>query len=272
MEITRLGSAMGAEVGGLDLARPLDEGTAHDLYKALVEHRVLLVRAPGLTPEQHMALGRALGEIEVHAFFPNLGEGYEQVSVLDSEQGATAAMWHTDESFLPHPPMATLTQARILPTVGGDTLFASTTAAYAGLSAPMKRYLEGLTALHDLSRVTELRWRFGGATDEAYGAAIAAGRHHAHPIVRPHPETGELGLFVNPTYTRHVVGLPPDESEVLLGHLFRHSVKEQFTWRHQWTEGDVLIWDNRSLMHLALNDFTGRRLMHRVSVVGTHER
>jgi taurine dioxygenase len=167
--------------------------------------------------------------------------------------------------------MATMTYAKEIPPLGGDTLFASTTAAYAALSPPMKRYLEGLTAVHDLSRVTELRHRFGGATDEAYGAAIAAGRHHAHPVVRLHPETGEPGLFVNPTYTRHVVGLPPDESDMLLGYLFRHSVKEQFTLRHRWCEGDLLVWDNRSTMHMVLNDFAGHRLMHRVSVVGGHE-
>jgi taurine dioxygenase len=272
VEVRRLGSALGAEVTGIDVARPLDDGVASDLYKALVEHQVLLLRLPGMTPEQHMALGRSLGDIEVHAFFPNLGGGFEHVSVLDSDEGTTASMWHTDESFLEHPPMSTLTYAKVLPAVGGDTLFASSSAAYAALSEPMKRHLEGLTALHDLSRVTELRWRFGRASAEDYGAAIAAARCQAHPVVRHHPETGEPGLFVNPTYTRHIVGLPPDESDALLRYLFAHSVKEQFTWRHQWTVGDLLVWDNRSTMHLALADFTGRRLMHRVSVVGTHDR
>jgi taurine dioxygenase len=229
-----------------------------------------VLKAPDMTPEQHMALGRQLGEIEVHAFFPNLGPGYEQVSVLDSDEGNTASMWHTDETFLEHPPMGTLTHAKALPAVGGDTMFASSSAAYEALSPAMKRYLEGLTALHDLSRVTELRLRFGSATPEDYAAAIAADRRHAHPIVRIHPETGAAGLFVNPTYTRHVVGLPPDESDMLLAYLFRHTVKEPFTYRHRWEEGDLLIWDNRATMHMVLNDFSGRRLMYRVSVVGNH--
>ena len=272
MDIVRLGAALGAEVRGIDFDGPLDSETLDGVHKALLDHQVLVVRAPTMTPEQHMALGRQLGEIEIHAFFPNLGPGYEQVSVLDSEEGTTASMWHTDETFLEHPPMGTLTHAKHLPEVGGDTMFASSSAAYAALSPPMKRYLEGLTAVHDLSRITELRYRFGSASAGDYAAAVAEERRHAHPIVRIHPETGAPGLFVNPTYTRHVVGLPPDESDMLLAYLHRHTTKEPFTYRHRWEEGDLLIWDNRATMHMVLNDFGGRRLMYRVSVVGTHER
>ena len=272
VETTRLASALGARVDGVDLTRPLDPATVDGLTKALLDHQVLVVPARGMTPEQHETLGRALGEVEVHAFFPNLGEGREHVSVLDSAQGNTASMWHTDESFLPHPPMATLTHAMVLPQVGGDTLFASTTAAYDALSPNMKRYLEGLEAVHDLSRTTELRLRFDHAEPRQYAEAIAADRRFRHPVVRPHPDTGALGLFVNPTYTRHIVGLPPDEGDALLQFLFRHSVKEGFTYRHRWDDGDLLIWDNRSTMHVVLNDFQGHRLMHRVSVVGAAER
>ncbi len=272
MDITRLGSALGARVGGVDLTRPLDAATVDGLYKALLDHKVLVLNAPDMTPDQHMALGRALGEIEVHAFFPNLGAGHEQVSVLDSAEGNTASMWHTDESFLPHPPMGTLTHARILPDVGGDTLFASTAAAYEALSPNMKGYLEGLEAVHDLSRTTELRMRFDHATPQQYADAIAADRRHRHPVVRTHPDTGARSLYVNPTYTRHIVGLPPEESEAVLSFLFRHSVKEAFTYRHRWVDGDLLVWDNRATMHMVLNDFEGRRLMYRVSVLGSAER
>ena len=272
MEIVRRAGALGAEIVGVDFAGPLDAATLAGVHEALVDHKVLLLRASTMSPEQHMALGRQLGEIEVHAFFPNLGAGYEQVSVLDSDDGTTASMWHTDETFLQYPPMGTLTHAKVLPGVGGDTLFASSSAAYDALSAPMKRYLEGLTAMHDLSRVTELRYRFGSATADDYAGAIAAARRHAHPIVRVHPETGAKGLFVNPTYTRHVVGLPPDESDMLLAFLYRHATKEAFTYRHRWEVGDLLIWDNRATMHMVLTDFVGQRVMYRVSVVGTHER
>lgn len=263
MEFRPLSPALGAEVIGFD--------PTADLLEGLVRHKVLLLRVPDLTPDEHMALGRRLGEIEIHAFFPNLGPGYEQVSVLDSDEGTVASTWHTDESFLPHPPMGTLTWAKIVPPYGGDTLFASTTAAYEALSPRMKEYLDGLVAVHDLSRTTELRLRFGGTTPQAYGAALAEGRRYEHPVVRVHPDTGEKGLFVDPTYTRHIVGLPPDEADAVLAFLHAHMLKEQFTWRHQWRAGDLLVWDNRSTMHRVLNDFTGRRLMYRVSVVGRAE-
>ena len=268
MEITRLGSALGARVDGLDVTAPLDPAVVDGLYKALLDHKVLVVPALGMSPEQHMALGRALGDIEVHAFFPNLGEGYEQVSVLDSAQGNTASMWHTDESFLPHPPMGTLTHAKVLPAVGGDTLFCSTTAAYDALSPNMKRYLEGLTAVHDLASIALLRNRFGAPWGQL-AEAVAEERWTRHPVVRTHPETGEKGLFVNPTYTRFIEGLPPEEGDTVLPFLIRHQVKEPFTYRHRWADGDLLAWDNRSTMHMVLNDFQGHRLMYRVSVVGT---
>jgi len=271
MDITRLGSALGARVDGLDLTAALGPAEVDALYKALLDHKVLAVPAPGLTPDQHMALGRALGEIEVHAFFPNLGGDSEQVSVLDSEQGGTASMWHTDESFLAHPPMGTLTHAEVLPPVGGDTLFCNTAAAYGALSPNMKSYLEGLTAVHDLASIALLRNRFGAPWDQL-AAAVAEERWTRHPVVRTHPETGERGLFVNPSYTRFIDGLPPDEGDTILAFLYRHQVREAFTYRHRWTDGDLLIWDNRSTMHMVLNDFEGRRVMHRVSVVGTAER
>lgn len=272
MEFRRLTTALGAEAVDLDLSAPLSDADLDEIYAALVEHKVLLVRAPDLTPEQHMAFGRRIGEIEIHAFFPNLAEQlgpeYAHVSILDSANGDVASMWHTDETFLPAPPLGTLTWAKVMPAFGGDTLFASTEAAYDALSPNMKAYLEGLSAVHDLSRVTELRARFGGASLEQLGAAIAEGRRCGHPIVRIHPETGRRGLFVNPTYTRHIVGLPPDESDLILGFLYHHMVKEQFTWRHSWQEGDLLMWDNRATMHRVLADFDGPRVMHRVSVVG----
>ena len=272
MELRRLTPGFGAEVKDIDLSGDLDTDTIEAVYNALVDYKVLLLRAPELTPDHHMALGRRIGEIEVHAFFPNLGEGYEQVSVLDSEAGNTATMWHTDETFLEHPPMGTLTQAKILPDVGGDTLFADSAAAYNALSPNMKQYLEGLTAIHDLGKIAELRYRFGSGDAQNLADAVLAERRTAHPVVRTHPETGAKSLFVNPTYTRWIVGLPPDESDMLLGFLYRHTVKEQFTYRHQWAVSDLLMWDNRSTMHMVLNDFGGRRVMYRVSVVGSAER
>jgi taurine dioxygenase len=261
MELRRLTPRFGAEV----LSAEPDPA---ELRAALIEHKVLLLHLPDLTPDEHMALGRSIGEIEVHAFFPNLGEGYEQVSVLDSNEGNTATMWHTDESFLPHPPMGTLTRALVMPPVGGDTLFADTASAYEALSAPMKRYIDGLEAWHDLGRIAQLRYRYGSGDADALAEALRTERRTLHPIAREHPETGQTCIYVNPTYTTWIDGVPPAESDMILAHLQKHTTSEQFTYRHRWQVGDLLIWDNRSTQHMVLNDFAGHRRMERVSVVG----
>lgn len=272
IEITPVGARIGARVDGVDFSQPLDDETLHGLSKALLDHQLLVMHAPGLAPEQHLRIAAQFGESEVHAFFPNLGEGFERVSVLDSEQGNVASMWHTDESFLPEPPLGTLLSARIIPTVGGDTCWTSTTAAYEALSPNMKRYLEGLVAVHDLSRTSELAYNTGNGTAEAYAAALASARRCEHPVVRTHPETGAKALFVNPVYTRAIAGVAPDESRAVLDYLFTHATSERFQYRHRWQAGDLLMWDNRCTMHCVMRDFAGRRLMHRVSILGDRPR
>jgi taurine dioxygenase len=268
MNVRPLGIALGAEITGLDLSRPLDEEALTGIHKALLDHQVVVLRNVDLPPLEHIRLGERLGEVEVHAFFPNLGSGYERVSVLDSDAGTRSSMWHTDESFLERPPMATLLQSRIIPPVGGDTCWASMTAAYEALSAPMRRYLEGTTAEHGLARIAELKQRAGHAEEGEVAEAIANDRRSSHPVVVVHPDTGARSLYVNPTYTRWLDGVPAEESESVLRLLFSHATNERFVYRHRWSEGDFVIWDNRCTMHIALPDFAGRRLMHRVSVLG----
>jgi taurine dioxygenase len=267
LQVTALGPALGAQVDGFDAAAPSDEALAA-LRQALLDHQVLVLHAPDLTVDEHLALARRFGDVEVHAFFPNLGPGQEHVSVLDSDAGTRASMWHTDETFLAEPPLGTFLHARIIPPVGGDTCWSSSTAAYAALSAPMRRYLDGLEAEHALSRTTELAWQVGNAPPDRFADALAQERSTVHPVVRAHPETGEPALFVNPTYTRRIVGVGKDESDAVLQLLYRHAITERFVYRHRWREGDLVVWDNRCTMHHALFDFAGRRRMHRVSMLG----
>lgn len=268
MQVTRIGGALGARIEGVDFDAMLDGETLAGISKALLDHQLLVMRAPDLAPEQHLRLAAQFGEAEVHAFFPNLGDGYEQVSVLDSEQGNVASAWHTDETFLPEPPLGTLLSARTIPAYGGDTCWSSSTAAYDALSANMKRYLDGALALHDLSRTSEMAFVSGNGTAERYAAALVEGRRFEHPVVRTHPETGAKALFVNPTYTRSIVGVAPVESRAVLDFLFAHMTQERFQYRHRWQAGDLVMWDNRCTMHCVMRDFAGRRVMHRVSVLG----
>jgi taurine dioxygenase len=234
----------------------------------LLAYQVIVLRDVDLSPEEHVRLGEQFGEVEVHAFFPNLGDGFERVSVLDSADGTRSSMWHTDESFLERPPMGTLLQAQVLPSFGGDTCWASMTASYDALSASMKRYLDGMTAEHGLARIAELKQRAGHAKAQEVADAIAADRRATHPVVHRHPETGAPALYVNPTYTRWLNDVPAEESESVLRLLYAHATHERFVYRHRWSPGDFVIWDNRCTMHIALADYTERRRMHRVSVLG----
>ncbi len=268
MEITPVGASIGARIDGIDFDKTLHDDTLRGLSKALLEHQLLVMRAPDLAPEQHLRLAAQFGEAEVHAFFPNLGKGFERVSVLDSEQGNVASMWHSDESFLAEPPLGTLLSARMIPAVGGDTCWASMTTAYDALSTNMKRYLDGMVAVHDLSRTAELAFNSGNGSAEAYAAALTAQRRHEHPVVRTHPDTGAKALYVNPVYTRALKGVSPDESRTMLDFLIAHATSERFQYRHRWQAGDLVMWDNRCTMHCVMRDFVGRRVMHRVSILG----
>lgn len=261
--------AFGSEVTGLDVSRPLGNEILAELRATLLERQVLVVPAQGLPPEQLLALALQFGEAEVHTFHPHLGNGLERVGLLDSHDQAPASSWHTDESFLPEPPAVTLLHAQILPETGGDTCFASLAAAYEVLSRPMKTYLNGLMATHDLLKLRLLEHRNGRIDAKALAECVEQQQRSTHPAVRAHPETGVPSLFVNPLYTTHLEGVGQLESDAILAYLFEHAASPPYVLRHRWRDGDLVIWDNRCTMHMALGDYVGHRRMHRVSVLGT---
>ena len=267
MEITRIGGALGARVAGIDWDTGLSPVQLDEIGAALSEHGVLAVSAAGMVPEQHVQMAAHFGELEHHEFFDNQGPGMEHITVLDSARGDRANMWHVDEQFLEHPPIVTMTHAIQLPSHGGDTLFISMHAAYEGLSPRLQTYLEGLEAVHDLAKIAELRWQHGHGSAEALAAELGKGKHAVHPVVLTHPDNGRRALYVSPTYTRWIAGLPPTEAKAILDLLYVHIQRPEFGYRHRWEPGDMLVWDNRSVMHHAAMDFTERRIMQRISVL-----
>ena len=269
--VRQLGPAIGAEVLDLNLADVLLPHTLAALEAALVKHEALVLHVPELTPAQHLAIAQHFGEPEVHTFYPNLGPGYEQITLIDSKLGDRADMWHHDESFLPHPPIVTMTQAKILPPCGGDTCWISMTTAYDGLSGRMKQYLDGLFAWHDMNGPMTTALRQNVVTHERYLEVIKMGRRHLHPVVSTHPVTGRKALNISPTYTTHIDGLAPAESDAVLAYLHAHCQHVQFVYRHRWTLGDMVLWDNRSVIHNAILDYRPhQRRMQRASVFARH--
>jgi taurine dioxygenase len=268
MQVVKLNGALAASVSSIDWEVGLCDADFDTIEAALGEHGVLAVAAAGMRPEQHVELGAHFGELEHHEFFDNQGPGFEHITVLDSARGDRSSMWHIDEHFLEKPPIITMTRAIQLPPWGGDTSFVSLHAAFDTLSSRMQGYLDGLLAVHDLARIAEMRWQGGSGGSEQLAEPLLARKHAAHPVVSVHPVNGRRALNVSPTYTRFIEGLPMSESKAILDYLFVHLQRPEHAYRHRWVTGDLLVWDNRSVMHHAAADYTDRRIMHRISVIG----
>ncbi len=268
-----MAGALGAEIVGVDLSRPLDNAAASAIHAAFLDRQVLYFPDQQLDDDGLVGFGRRFGELIAHPFLPH-AEGRPEVMAVHKAADAAVNVggsWHSDMSFLDEPPLGSALHARIVPPAGGDTLFASMYAAYDALSDGMKRLLDGLDAVHDHAE------RFGAAArlgktrvnEEAVEAARKTIPPATHPVVRTHPETGRKALYVNPIFTMHFAGMTRDESRPLLDFLCEHAVRPEFTCRIRWRAGGLALWDNRCTQHYAINDYHGhRRLMHRVTIAG----
>jgi taurine dioxygenase len=271
LNITPLSPALGAIVGGIDLRQPLADADQRDIEQALLEHQVLFFRAQPIEPTQQAAFAARFGDLHIHPIYPNIPEQPE-VLVLDTAVTDVRdnAIWHTDVTFLETPALGAVLTAKQLPAYGGDTLWASNSAAFEALSKPLQRLLDGLTASHDFTRSFPLE-RFGN-TPEALERYHQVQRQHppvTHPVVRTHPVTGRKGLFVNEGFTTRINELEPAESDALLRFLFAHSTRPEFSIRWRWQENDVAFWDNRITQHYAVDDYRpARRVMHRATILG----
>lgn len=242
----------GASIHGLDLRAEQSEEVKAALVESLHQYGVLFVRFDGsVTPDDHKRVARIFGELRESPF--NKGE-IPLVSILDSEKVAAYGTnrWHTDGTILPEPPGAASLRAILLPEVGGDTMWASMYAAYETLSPPMQRFLEGLEALHSTAK-------------RAHPAGVKSA---THPVVVRDPITRRPALFVNRGYTDHIVGLSDRESDCLLNFLYDHVNSPEFHVRLKWDTQTIAIWDELVTQHRAIDDYNGRRVLHRVVMKG----
>jgi alpha-ketoglutarate-dependent taurine dioxygenase len=251
LRVRRVAGALGAEITGVEL-NTLTAAEFSELRDLLLRHQVLFITGQAeLTPQAHIALGRRLGEVELHPYLPRL-DGYPEIVIIDSEHGGKVDVWHTDMTFQQNPPLASILHLVQLPESGGDTMWTNQCLVYEQLSAPLRDFLCGLTAIH----VIRIDSEFSSRAE--------------HPVVRIHPETGRRSLYVNRLFTSHIPQLSRNESDALLDYLFRFSESPQFTCRYRWRAGDVAIWDNRVTQHYAVNDYSGIRRGQRVTVLGDH--
>jgi taurine dioxygenase len=267
--------ACGAIVGGVDLAGDLDDDVIAEMRRAILDHQVLFFRGQRLTPDQQVAFSRRFGPFSPVPFIEPTTEHPEVIAVVreasERQRYTFGSLWHSDFSFLPEPPFASILHALEVPPYGGDTIWANQQLAYESLSHGMQALLTGLRGVHSAvnaysSKMQALHDTFAGMTVHT---SDDAERVEHHPVVRVHPETERPALFANAQYTIGLVGFAPSESKPLLDFLFEHSVQPAFTCRWRWEVGDVAMWDNRSVQHMAMADFTGhRRFMHRTTVAG----
>lgn len=262
-------AGVGAFVDGIDLHQFSDTALA-EMQEAFAQHSVLFFRDQRLTETQHIALAERFGEININRFFAQV-EGYPQIAAVVKEPDQVMNIgggWHTDHSYDQIPALGSMLYARETPTRGGDTLFASTCAAYAGLSDGLKRTLSALRAVHSSRHVfgSEVQQ---GDLEGRFGNAEAATQDAIHPVVITHPLSGQKSLYVNPAFTLRFEGWTEEESQPLLDYLYRHVGLPEFSYRLQWAPGTLAFWDNRATWHWAVNDYHGeRRLMHRITLEG----
>ncbi len=249
LSVRPLSRALGAEVTGIDLSAVTDADVAR-VRDILLEHLVCFFPGQHLTKDAHVALGRAFGDLEVNPNLPNPEGGPREMVELRASWGGIADEWHTDVTFLPSPSVMSIMHMVACPDLGGDTMWSNQYLAFEELSPPLRDLLVGLSAIHDA---------------EPHGKPEMKSHH---PLVRVHPETGRLALFVNDQFTRRIVEMSHVESETLLTFLKQWATQDRFCVRYSWTAGTVAIWDNRVTQHFVVNDFDGERTIQRVTVLG----
>jgi taurine dioxygenase len=264
------GGAVGAEIEGLDLSRPLSGDALATVRSALFENGVIFFRDQRLTPEQHIAFAEQFAPININRFFAH-APGYPAIAEVRKEPEQKTNIgggWHTDHSYDQVPALGSVLYAREVPPTGGDTLFASMYAAYDALSDGLKATLEGLRACHSSRHV------FGPSNytkdrEGRFRNPELATQDATHPVVIRHPGSGRKALYVNPGFTLHFEGWTAEESRPLLQYLYSHASRPEFTCRFRWQPGSLAFWDNRATWHYALNDYHGqRRLLHRITLDG----
>lgn len=279
VEVRRLAGALGAELAGVDLSQPLGDEVFAEVHQAFLDHGMICFRDQQLSEERQIELARRFGEPEVHPIVDG-AEGFPELVRVPKPAGQSASFgvgWHTDNSFFERPSLGSVLYGIVIPPYGGDTLYASMEKAYADLSETFRGRLDGLKGVHSASRaydpVLTGEEKYKGEAPIRYRYSDVIQEEVEHPVVRTHPETGRKSLYVNPMFTLRIAGMSEAESAALLGFLFEHCARPDFSCRLRWQAGTVAIWDNRCVWHYAMDDYQEfERLMHRVTVAGDRPR
>jgi len=268
-ELHHLSPCIGTEVHGIDLASELPDSTIGWLSDLLVERKVIFFREQDLSHEQHIAFSKRFGELEVHPFTDNNAEHPELIRLENDRQRPPAInVWHSDVTWRKSPSLGSILRARVVPEVGGDTLFANMEAAYDGLDEDTKSAIAALQAVHDNTAFLN-GMRKKGASEAEINAMREKYPPATHPVVRTHPVSGKKSLYVNKVFTQYIDGMERAESDALLQKLYYQAWVPDYQCRFRWQPNSIAFWDNRAAQHYAAADYWPEvRQMERVTVIG----
>lgn len=274
MEVVRLTGFTGAQIVGVDLSASIDDDTANRLRSCLDAHHVLVFPGQHLTIRQQLAVTQLFGDPVGLPYVTPMVDQPNVIAVLKEAHevgdGVFGGDWHSDFSFLENPPAGSVLSAVELPPFGGDTVWANQVTAYRTLPAHLREIVDGTAAVHvgapyGVAHAPAESARSGASIEMRRGDP-EADRERLHPAVLTLPETGEQALFVNPIYTTRLASMTGEESAPVLAEIYRHATRPDLCYRHRWRVGDLVIWNNRAVMHYATNDYDGhRRLLYRTT-------
>ena len=270
-EINSLTPTIGAEISGIDLSNNLNSQDLDNIYKNLIDHKVIFFRNQNLKPEDHITFAKSFGDIEPpHPIYPHV-ENFPEITLLENDptNPPDTDEWHTDVTFKTEPPFTSILYSKEIPPSGGDTLWCSLIAIYDALPENIKIELESKRAIHDMGA---FRNNFSSENNEEYSKKLNAGfekfGNAVHPVVKVHPILNKKFLYINPSFTRHIIGMDMTDSNNLLSYLFSFMTKPQYQVRFKWTPHTLALWDNRCTMHYAIGDYMPhRRVMNRITVL-----
>lgn len=277
MRTQKLTGFIGAEIVGIDLSQQISTDLHGALQNALDDHHVIILRDQSLSRNQHKRITEVFGPLMKLPYVEPLEENEHIIAVLkeahEQGTGVFGGEWHSDFSFLENPPSGSILYAHEIPEVGGDTLWANQVAAYDSLPAELSDFVTGKNAIHV---GTPYGVKHAPPVDTQANSSIRmvrkdpdADREILHPAVVTNPDTGRKSLFLNPIYTTRFEDMTVSESAPIFHELYKHGTRPDFSCRHHWRAGDVVIWNNRTCLHYATNDYDGsRRLLHRTTFSG----
>lgn len=259
---------IGAEIHNLDLSQALSDSVMNELEHALLDWKVLFFRDQNISIEDQKRVARWFGELEVH---PTAVPGAEHAELIriaeDDQRRAHNDLWHSDVTFRHSPPLGSILCGRVIPPVGGDTLFANMYAAYEGLDEKIKAKIDDAKAVHVWPDAwVNMAMKSQNLDQDEFWRRYP---NPAHPVVRKHPQTGRRSLFVNTAFTRHIVGMEKSESDALLAFLYNQATIPEYQCRFRWRKNSVAFWDNRCTQHYAAADFyPQKRVVERITISG----